>query len=78
MITSVPGPPFPLHLKEHEIVDVITFGPAAGSIALTAGLFSYRGHVRVAFAVDPGLGVAATALAQGFLADVDALTRALG
>ncbi len=69
MITSVPGPTAPVHILGRELLDIIAFGPAAGSIGLTAGLFSYRGHIRVAFSVDPALGVDARTLADAFEAE---------
>jgi diacylglycerol O-acyltransferase / wax synthase len=76
MITSVPGPPAPLRLLGRDLVDIIAFGPAAGSIGLTAGLFSYRGHIRVAFSVDPAIGVDARRLAEAYEDEAALLARA--
>lgn len=67
MITSVPGPTAVVHLLGHTLDDVIAFGPASGSIGVTCGL-SYRGRVRVAFAVDAGHLKSARPLADGWLA----------
>ena len=68
MITSVPGPMTTVHLLGHPVDDIIAFGPASGSIAVTTGLFSYRGRVRVAFAVDGHLCADARRLVDGWLA----------
>lgn len=50
--SNVPGSPFPLYLRGHEVVDLVPFGPMAGAGA-NITLMSYRGHLNIGVNVDP-------------------------
>ncbi len=55
VMTNVPGPQEPLHMKGRHVQHVMPWVPRAGHVGLGVSIFSYDGTVRLGIACDAGL-----------------------
>ena len=66
VMTNVPGPQEPLHLKGRRLQHVMPWVPRAGTIGLGVSIFSYDGEVRLGIACDAGLVPDPETILDGF------------
>lgn len=71
VITNVPGPQEPLHMKGRRLKYILPWVPRAGRLGLGLSLFSYEGGVRLGVACDAGLVPDPTPIAEGFVREFD-------
>jgi hypothetical protein len=55
LVTSVPGPPLPLHLAGTTLRRLMVWAPQSGHIGIGVSLLSYAGELRVGVAADASL-----------------------
>ncbi len=77
VLTNVPGPRETLHLKGHQITDVMFWVPQAGNLSLGISLLSYDGHVLLGIAVDTHLIPDPDAIVAAFEAEFEAMKTIL-
>jgi WS/DGAT/MGAT family acyltransferase len=77
VMTNVPGPQEPLHLKERRVQHVMPWVPRAGHVGLGVSIFSYDGTVRLGIACDAGLVPDPDVIVDGFMHEFDRLAATL-
>lgn len=73
VMTSVPGPQEPLHMKGRHVQHVMPWVPRAGHVGLDVSIFSYDGTVRLGIACDAGLIPDPDTIIDGFEHESDRL-----
>lgn len=77
VMTNVPGPQEPLHLKGRRIQHIMPWVPRAGHVGLGVSIFSYDGDVRLGIACDAGLVPNPDTIIEGFQHEFDQLAAGL-
>jgi WS/DGAT/MGAT family acyltransferase len=77
VMTNVPGPQEPLHLKGRRIQHIMPWVPRAGHVGLGVSIFSYDGEVRLGLACDAGLIPDPDRILDGFMREFDRLASDL-
>ena len=77
VMTNVPGPQEPLHMKGRHVQHVMPWVPRAGHVGLGVSIFSYDGTVRLGLACDAGLIPDPDTIIEGFQHEFDQLADAL-
>ena len=77
VMTNVPGPQEPLHLKGRRLKMVMPWVPRAGHVGLGVSVFSYDGEVRLGIACDAGLIPDPDPIVETFAEEFDRLTTRL-
>jgi len=77
VMTNVPGPQEPLHLKGRRLKMVMPWVPRAGHVGLGVSVFSYDGEVRLGIACDAGLIPDPDPIVQTFSDEFDRLATRL-
>lgn len=77
VITNVPGPQEPLHMKGRRLKHIMPWVPRAGHIGMGISIFSYNGEVRIGIACDAGLVPDPHTIVEGFNAEFDQLASDL-
>lgn len=78
LVTSVPGPPVPLHLCGQRLDDLLVWAPVSGHIGLGVSLLSYAGALRMGVYADARLLPHPERLVLAFERQVAALAPAEG
>ncbi len=73
VMTNVPGPQEPLHMKGRHVQHVMPWVPRAGHVGLGVSIFSYDGTVRLGIACDAGLIPDPDTIIDGFQQEFDRL-----
>jgi WS/DGAT/MGAT family acyltransferase len=73
VMTNVPGPQEPLHMKGRHVQHVMPWVPRAGHVGLGVSIFSYDGTVRLGIACDAGLIPDPDTIIEGFQHEFDRL-----
>ena len=73
VMTNVPGPQEPLHMKGRHVQHVMPWVPRAGHVGLGVSIFSYDGAVRLGIACDAGLIPDPDTIIEGFQREFDRL-----
>ena len=73
VMTNVPGPQKPLHMKGRHVQHVMPWVPRAGHVGLGVSIFSYDGTVRLGIACDAGLIPDPDTIIDGFQQEFDRL-----
>ncbi|WP_232798195.1 wax ester/triacylglycerol synthase family O-acyltransferase [Salinibacter altiplanensis] len=77
VMTNVPGPQEPLHMKGRHVQHVMPWVPRAGHVGLGVSIFSYDGTVRLGIASDAGLIPDPDTIIEGFEREFDRLADTL-
>jgi len=77
VMTNVPGPQEPLHLKGRRLQHIMPWVPRAGHVGLGVSIFSYDGEVRLGIACDAGLIPNPEPIVDGFSREFDQLAKQL-
>jgi diacylglycerol O-acyltransferase len=77
VMTNVPGPQEPLHMKGRRLQHVMPWVPRAGHVGLGVSIFSYDGEVRLGIACDAGLIPDPDTIIDGFQHEFDRLADTL-
>ncbi|WP_263785651.1 WS/DGAT/MGAT family O-acyltransferase [Salinibacter grassmerensis] len=77
VMTNVPGPQEPLHMKGRHVQHVMPWVPRAGRMGLGVSIFSYDGTVRLGIACDAGLIPDPDTIIEGFQREFDRLANDL-
>ena len=77
VMTNVPGPQEPLHLKGRRLKMVMPWVPRAGHVGLGVSVFSYDGEVRLGIACDAGLIPDPDPIVETFADEFDRLAARL-
>ncbi|MEF8817068.1 MAG: wax ester/triacylglycerol synthase family O-acyltransferase [Salinibacter sp.] len=77
VMTNVPGPQEPLHMKGRHVQHVMPWVPRAGHVGLGVSIFSYDGAVRLGLACDAGLIPDPDTIIEGFQHEFDQLADEL-
>ena len=77
VMTNVPGPQEPLHMKGRRIQHIMPWVPRAGHVGLGVSIFSYDGEVRLGIACDAGLIPDPDTILDGFSREFDQLAANL-
>jgi diacylglycerol O-acyltransferase / wax synthase len=75
VLTNVPGPRAPVTFAGSPVGGVMVWAPCSGSVGMSISIFSYAGKVTVGFLVDRAIVDDPQQLADGFRAELLALTR---
>ena len=78
VLTNVPGPQEPLHLKGARVTTLMFWVPQAGDIGLGISILSLDGTVRVGVTTDAAIVPDPGALARAFADELAALAEELG
>ena len=70
VVTNVPGPRHPVLLAGHRVARIAFWVPQTGDVGVGISVFSYAGRVSVGVALDAGLNVDPSALAQAIEAEL--------
>jgi diacylglycerol O-acyltransferase len=73
VMTNVPGPQEPLHMKGRRIQHIMPWVPRAGHVGLGVSIFSYDGEVRLGIACDAELIPDPDTILDGFSREFDRL-----
>jgi WS/DGAT/MGAT family acyltransferase len=73
VMTNVPGPQEPLHMKGRRVQHIMPWVPRAGHVGLGVSIFSYDGTVRLGIACDAGLIPDPDTIIDGFQREFDRL-----
>ncbi len=77
VMTNVPGPQEPLHMKGRRVQHIMPWVPRAGHVGLGVSIFSYDGEVRLGIACDAGLIPDPDTILDGFMREFDRLAADL-
>ncbi len=77
VMTNVPGPQEPLHMKGRRVQHIMPWVPRAGHVGLGVSIFSYDGAVRLGIACDAGLIPDPDTIIDGFQHEFDQLADGL-
>jgi WS/DGAT/MGAT family acyltransferase len=77
VMTNVPGPQEPLHMKGRRLQHIMPWVPRAGHVGLGVSIFSYDGEVRLGLACDAGLIPDPDTILDGFSNEFDRLAADL-
>jgi len=77
VMTNVPGPQEPLHMKGRRVQHIMPWVPRAGHVGLGVSIFSYDGEVRLGIACDAGLIPDPDTILDGFSREFDRLATDL-
>jgi WS/DGAT/MGAT family acyltransferase len=77
VMTNVPGPQEPLHMKGRRVQHIMPWVPRAGHVGLGVSIFSYDGEVRLGIACDAGLIPDPDVMIDGFQHEFERLAADL-
>lgn len=75
-VTNVPGPPAPLSLAGHRVLDAYPVAPIAGNVTLGVAVLSYAGELYVVIHADPDANPDVEVMADGMRASLGSLLSA--
>ena len=75
--TNVPGPPFPLYCLGREMLEYRPFVPIAHGVRVGVAILSYNGRLFFGVTGDANTAPDVDVLAQGIVAEVDALLASI-